>query len=78
MGQWRLGARRSDNNAACPVSQGAVVIGNMMDFMRVEKGVTVIEYAVIVMLIALGLVGSLMVIGSSVTGFYQSVATLFP
>jgi Flp pilus assembly pilin Flp len=51
--------------------------GNMMDFIRSEKGVTVIEYAVIVMLIALGLVSTLTAISGVLRGVYQSVADAF-
>ena len=74
--RWKRGTQVRQC-AACPVLQGTVMTGNMMDFIRSEKGVTVIEYAVIVMLIALGLVSTLTAISGVLRGVYQSVADAF-
>ena len=56
-----------------------VVTGNkMIDFARSEEGTTLIEYAVVAMLIAMAVVGVLVTIGGRMTGLYQSVSGAFP
>jgi len=49
-----------------------------MEFMRSDRGATAIEYAIIAMLIAMGLVGVLVTMGNTVKNLYQSVAASFP
>jgi pilus assembly protein Flp/PilA len=51
---------------------------NFVRFIKSDKGVTLIEYAVIASLIALVVVGALASIGGTLTGFFQSVLNGFP
>ena len=44
-------------------------------FLKNEQGVTSIEYALIALLIALGILGSLKLLGTDVAALYQNVAT---
>ena len=50
---------------------------NFVRFIRSEKAVTLIEYAVIASLIASVVVGALAAIGGTLMGFYQSVLNGF-
>ena len=43
-------------------------------FLKNEQGVTSIEYALIALFIALGILGSLKLLGTDVTALYQNVA----
>jgi pilus assembly protein Flp/PilA len=43
-------------------------------FLKNEQGVTSIEYALIALLIALGILSSLKLLGTDVTALYQNVA----
>lgn len=47
-------------------------------FTSEEEGVTLIEYALIALLIAIALVITLVQVGGTVSDFYQSVANAFP
>lgn len=47
-------------------------------FYRSTAGTTAIEYSLIASLIALGIIGSLMLAGSAVEGWYQTVVDAFP
>ncbi len=50
---------------------------NLQKFMRDERGVTSIEYALIASLIAMVIVGSVAVLGGSVQALYDRVAACF-
>jgi Flp pilus assembly pilin Flp len=43
-----------------------------------EEGQTLVEYALILVLIAIALVGSLTMFEGSLNGFYQTAANMFP
>ncbi|UIF86859.1 Flp family type IVb pilin [Cupriavidus sp. UYPR2.512] len=47
-------------------------------FIRAERGVTSIEYALIAMLIALVIISSVMVLGQKVGDLYDTVARAMP
>ena len=49
----------------------------LMKLLREEEGVTLIEYALISVIIAIALFASLQSISSTLNGFYQSVADAF-
>ena len=50
----------------------------MKKFINSDEGATMIEYAVIAMLVAMVLVGTLTTIGTSVSSYFQLVANKFP
>jgi Flp pilus assembly pilin Flp len=43
-----------------------------------EDGQTLVEYALILLMIAIALVGSLTMFEGSLNGFYQTAANMFP
>lgn len=47
-------------------------------FMRSESGATAVEYTLIASLIAMGILGSVNMLGDSITAHFQYVADSFP
>ena len=60
------------------MDDGVFKMGKLKRFFKEEEGVTSIEYALIAMLIAMGIIGAVTLIGTSLQNSFNAVDTALP